>query len=91
MNRIDVYPELCGEIRKAFRTQGAFAREIGMNPTTLSKKLTGKTQWSYMDVAKICCVLGIPLSDAPNFFTPDVARLQLNACRNEDNRSIHTI
>lgn len=77
MERFDLYPNLCGEIRKTFRTQGAFARAIGMNQSTLSKKLAGKTQWSYLDVATICCTLGIPLSDAPIFFTPCVASLQL--------------
>lgn len=76
MERLDIYPELCGEIRKKFRTQGALARAIGMNPSTLSGKLAGKTQWSYLDVEKICRVLDIPMADAPNFFRPNVARLQ---------------
>ena len=76
MKKPDLYPELCGRIRTSFRTQGLFARAIGMNPSTLSSKLAGKTQWSYVDVEKICRILGIPMSDAPNFFTPTVARLQ---------------
>ena len=76
MERLDIYPELCGEIRKKYRTQRALARAIGMNPSTLSGKLAGKTQWSYLDVEKICRVLEIPMADAPIFFRPDVARLQ---------------
>lgn len=76
MERLDIYPELCGEIRKKYRTQRALARAIGMNPSTLSGKLAGKTQWSYLDVEKICRVLDIPMADAPNFFRPNVARLQ---------------
>ena len=76
MVKQDMFPELCGEIRKKYRTQGAFARAIGMNPSTLSGKLAGKSQWSYIDVATICCALNIPMADSPNFFTPNVARLQ---------------
>ena len=76
MVREDMFPELCGEIRKKYRTQGAFARAIGMSPSTLSGKLAGKTQWSYIDVATICKALDIPMADSPNFFTPNVARLQ---------------
>ncbi len=79
MEKLDVYPELCGEIRKKFRTHGALAREIGMNRTTLSNKLTGKTQWTYIDVEKICRALGISMAEAPNFFNPSVARLQQNS------------
>lgn len=76
MIKQDVYPELCGKIREKFRTQRAFANEIGMNPTTLSKKLSGESQWTYDEVARACCALGIPMADAPNFFTPNVAILQ---------------
>ncbi len=78
MGRRDLYPTLCGKIREKYRTQGNLARAIGMNPSTFSGKLSGKSQWSYADVEKICRVLDIPMADAPNFFTPDVARLQQN-------------
>ena len=81
MERLDLYPELCGKIREKYRTQGAFARAIGMNPSTLSSKLAGKTQWSYIDVATICQALDIPMADSPNFFNPNVATLQLIAAR----------
>ena len=76
MERQDVYPELCGEIRKKYRTQRALAHAIGMNTSVLSRKLSGRTQWSYSDVANICSALGISMAEAPNFFTPNVARLQ---------------
>lgn len=76
MEKHDVYPNLCGEIRKKYRTQRAFARAIGMNPSVLSRKLSGRTQWSYIDVESICRVLGISMADAPIFFTPSVAILQ---------------
>lgn len=71
-----LYPALCGKIREKYRTQGNMANAIGMNPSTLSAKLSGKTQWSFADVEKICRILDIPMAEAPNFFTPNVARLQ---------------
>lgn len=77
MERLDLFPELCGKIREKYRTQQAFARAIGMNPSTLSRKLLGLSQWTYADVSKICEALDIPMADAPNFFNPNVARLQL--------------
>ena len=78
MIKRDLYPELCGKIREKYRTQGALAQVIGMSQSTLSAKLSGKTQWSFLDVERICHALNIPMADAPNFFTPDVARLQQN-------------
>ena len=79
MGKCDMYPELCGRIREKYRTQGNLARKVGMNPSTLSAKLTGKSQWSFLDVAKICKAIDIPMAEAPNFFTPDVATLQQKA------------
>ena len=78
MGKRDLYPALCGRIREKYRTQGNLACVVGMNPSTLSAKLAGKTQWSFIDVEKICRALEIPMAESPNFFTPDVARLQQN-------------
>lgn len=68
MERIDLYPELCGKIRAKYRTQRAFARSIGMNPSSLSSRLSGKSQWSYSEVAKVCESLEISMADAPLYF-----------------------
>lgn len=76
MGKRDLYPLLCGKIREKYRTQRELARVIGMNPSTLSAKLAGKTQWSFNEVANTCRALDIPMAEADNFFTPDVARLQ---------------
>lgn len=79
MTRKYLYPELCGKIRERFRTQEAFARVIGMNPSTLSSRLAGRSQWSYAEVVRVCSALGIPMSESWRyFFTPNVARLQHN-------------
>ena len=68
MNNPELYPKLCGFIREKYRTQGAFATEIGMNPSTLSSKLSGRSQWSYSEVCKVCFALGISMADAPVYF-----------------------
>lgn len=68
MEKRDLYPELCGKIREKYRTQEIFARKIGMNPSTLSSKLSGRSQWSYIEVANACRALGISMADAPIYF-----------------------
>ena len=80
MEKRDIYPELCGKIREKFRTQGAFAREIGMNPSTLSAKLAGKSQWSFDEVADTCYVLDIPLEEAPLYFNHIFLHKALQGC-----------
>lgn len=64
------YALLCNEIRKKFRTMRAFAEAIGINPSTLSAKLSGKSQWTFGEVATACEVLGIPLAEAAEYFPP---------------------
>lgn len=80
MEKRDVYPELCGKIREKYRTQRNFARAIGMNPTTLSSKLAGKTQWSFIEVANACRALEIPMADAPRYFNQIFLHRELQGC-----------
>ena len=68
MELTDRYAPLCNAIRNKFRTMRAFAEAIGMHPSTLSAKLSGRTEWSFEEVAKSCEVLGIPLANAPEYF-----------------------
>lgn len=62
------YAPLCNRIRERFRTMRAFAAAVGINPSTLSAKLNGKSSWAYWEVAKACEVLGISLVEAPYYF-----------------------
>ena len=62
------YPKLRGLIREKFGTQEAFAEAMGKNTTTISYKLTGKTEWTRTEIEKVCDLLGIPLSDAHSYF-----------------------
>lgn len=62
------YPKLRGRIRELFDTQEAFAEAMQMSTTTLSGKLTGKTDWTRQEIVDCCRLLSIPLSDAPTYF-----------------------
>lgn len=62
------YAKLRGKIYAKFRTQGEFADAIGMDRATLSGKMNGRTQWTLDEVARACDVLGIPLSEAHEYF-----------------------
>ncbi len=68
MNNEDKYAELRGAIRTKFKTQQAFADALQMNPSTLSAKLTGRSEWAFNEVVTACRVLGITLADAPSYF-----------------------
>lgn len=80
MRKLDLYPELCGKIREKFRTQGAFAKAIGMNQSTLSSKLAGKSQWSFNEVANVCYALEISMEEAPQYFHQIFLRKELQGC-----------
>lgn len=62
------YPKLRGRIREKFGTQEAFSAAMDMNPTTLSAKLNGKTDWTRQEIEKACELLEIPLAEAHTYF-----------------------
>lgn len=62
------YSNLIGEIRKKYSRQADFATAIGIHPASLSKKLNGKTEWKSDEIVNACEVLGIPLSNAAEYF-----------------------
>lgn len=62
------YAKLRGLIREKFHTQEAFAKAMGMNPASLSSKLTGKTEWTRVEIEKACILLDIPLAEAHLYF-----------------------
>lgn len=64
------YPKLRGAIREKFGTQEAFAKALGLSQTALSAKLTVKTDWSRSEIELACNLLGIPLSQAFEYFRP---------------------
>ena len=62
------YAKLRGRIREKFKTQAEFARAIGYNPSTVSKKLCGEVDWTRSDIVESCKVLDIPCNEAMKFF-----------------------
>lgn len=62
------YPKLRGIIREKFGTQEAFAKALVMSETTLSAKLTGKTDWTRQEIEDACGLLGIPIAEAHAYF-----------------------
>lgn len=44
------YSKLRGRIKEMFGTQENFALELEVSPITISKKLTGKTEFSQSDI-----------------------------------------
>lgn len=63
-----IYPKLRGRIREKFGTQEAFALATGMSPSTLSSKLSGKTDWTRQEIERVCELLGIPMAEAHTYF-----------------------
>jgi len=62
------YPKLRGAIREKFGTQEAFAKAMGKSETTISSKLTGKTEWDRQEIEDACRLLEIPLAEAHTYF-----------------------
>lgn len=60
--------KLRGKVFEKFRTLTDFARAIGTTTATASRKLSGKSQWNYKEVAKVCETLDIPMGEADQYF-----------------------
>jgi transcriptional regulator with XRE-family HTH domain len=62
------YSALRGQIRAKYKTQADFAVAMGMDPSSLSQKLNGKTEWSAAEIRKACELLSIDPADIPKYF-----------------------
>lgn len=62
------YPKLRGRIREKYGRQEDFALAMGMDPSSLSSKLTGKTEWTRAEIVKACELLDVQLVDAHRYF-----------------------
>lgn len=71
------YAKLKGRIREMYGTDAAFSAAVGINKSTLSKKLNNKSDWSRREMEAACKALDISLEDmVAYFFTPVVAKQQ---------------
>ena len=48
------YPDLAGEMRKHGDTQQTLAKLLDLPIASISKRLSGETEWSIGEVEKIC-------------------------------------
>ena len=62
------YAKLRGLIREVFETEEKFGMAMGVSKSTISQKLSGKTQWKMGEVAEACRLLGIRIEDAHTYF-----------------------
>ena len=65
----ETFATLRGLIKEKFGTQGAFAMAMGMNESTLSKKLCDRAEWTRTEMERACKLLGKTMHDVhPLFF-----------------------
>ena len=62
------YPKLRGKIREVYGAQSEFARAMGKDPSTISAKLSNKTDWTREEIMLACDLLNIPLAETSDYF-----------------------
>lgn len=73
------YAKLRGKIKEKYGTQHCFALAMKMDKSTLSLKLSGKSEWSRGEIEKACELLGICIEEVYEyFFTEKVGEYQQN-------------
>lgn len=73
------YAKLRGKIKEVYGTQDAFAEAIGVDRSTMSQKLNGKSVWTATEIMKACEVLKISVDKVHlYFFTVKVGKHTTN-------------
>lgn len=62
------YQKLRGKIVEKYGTQERFAEIIDISPTSLSKKMKGKTMFSQKDIDLWCKLLDISVDQIGDYF-----------------------
>lgn len=55
-------------IKQKYRTLAAFATAMGMDVSTLSGKLNGRTGWKQNEIELACKLLDIPIEEVGVYF-----------------------
>ena len=55
-------------IKKKHKTLADFAAAIGMDVSTLSGKLNGRTGWKQSEIERACYLLDIPIEKVGEYF-----------------------
>jgi hypothetical protein len=62
------FRKLRGIIREKCATQELFAAAMEMHPSTLSAKLSGRTEWTHQEIARASELLEIPKNQIHEYF-----------------------
>lgn len=62
------YNKLRGRIVELYGTQGNFAKKIGISKNSMSKKLTGKTEFSQKDIIQWSIILNVSKDEYGEYF-----------------------
>lgn len=62
------YSKLMGKIKEKYKTQAAFAKELGMGESTLNLKLNNKTEWSQNEIIMSLSLLGVNSKCVNDYF-----------------------
>lgn len=62
------YDKLRGRIIEKFGSQGEFAEKVGISPTSVSLKMTGKTGFSQAEMVRWANLLDIPVEEYGQYF-----------------------
>lgn len=80
------YDKLRGKIREKEGSETKFAPKIDMSAASLSSKLNQKTDFTSIEIQKICRKLEISEMEIPKYFFEE--KLELNS-RKEENAAEH--
>lgn len=62
------YGKLREKIRNVFGKHEVFADAIGLDRSTISKKLNSVVPWDQVEIEECCKLLGIPTDNIPEYF-----------------------
>lgn len=62
------YNKLKGRIIELYGTQGNFAKRVGISKNSMSKKLTGKTEFSQKDIIQWSVLLNLNKNEYGEYF-----------------------
>lgn len=62
------YNKLKGRITELYGTQGNFAKKVGISKNSMSKKMTGKTEFSQNDIIQWSILLNLNKEEYGEYF-----------------------
>ncbi len=66
------YSKLLGRIKEIYRTQAAFAEELGIGRVSVSQRLNNKLEFTQNEIAVSCRLLKIPKAEMYLYFFKEI-------------------